>query len=101
MKLLFVHQTFPGQYPHVVRYLLEAGHTVVFIAQHRDQEIAGVRILQYLAGPLTPDPNSYVGDLEAGRKNTAEAKAAYEKAAQLAPDHNAKKRVASKLKQLP
>jgi tetratricopeptide (TPR) repeat protein len=41
------------------------------------------------------------GDLEAGRKNTAEAKAAYEKAVQLAPDHNAKKRVASKLKQLP
>ncbi|HEV8146447.1 MAG TPA: tetratricopeptide repeat protein [Bryobacteraceae bacterium] len=41
------------------------------------------------------------GDLEAGRKNTAEAKIAYEKAAQLAPDRNAKKRVASKLKALP
>ena len=69
MKLLFVHQTFPGQYPHVIRYLLAAGHTVVFIAQHRDQEIAGVRILQYLAGPLTPEPNSYVSDLEAGVMN--------------------------------
>jgi len=41
------------------------------------------------------------GDLEAGRKNTAEAKIAYEKASQLAPDRNAKKRVASKLKALP
>jgi predicted negative regulator of RcsB-dependent stress response len=41
------------------------------------------------------------GDLEAGRKNTVEAKIAYEKASQLAPDRNAKKRVASKLKALP
>lgn len=41
------------------------------------------------------------GDFEAGRKNTAAAKAAYEKAAQLAPDRNAKKRIANKLKALP
>ena len=41
------------------------------------------------------------GDLEAGRKNTVEAKVAYEKASQLAPDRNAKKRVASKRKALP
>ena len=41
------------------------------------------------------------GDLEAGRKNTAQAKIAYEKAAQLAPDRNAKKRVAAKLRALP
>ncbi len=69
MKLLFVHQTFPGQYPHIVRYLQEAGHEVVFIAQHRDQEIPGIRILQYLPAPLTPPSQSFVNDLDAGVMN--------------------------------
>ena len=70
MKLLFIHQTFPGQYPHVIRHLQQAGHTVVFIAQHRDQEIAGIRILQYLPAPLPAGAQqSYVGDLESGVMN--------------------------------
>lgn len=69
MKLLFVHQTFPGQYPHIIRYLQEAGHEVVFIAQHRDQEIPGIRILQYLPAPLTPPSHSFVLDLEGGVMN--------------------------------
>jgi glycosyltransferase involved in cell wall biosynthesis len=69
MNLLFIHQTFPGQYPHIVRYLQEAGHNVVFIAQHRDQEIPGIRILQYLPAPLTPPSHSYVTDLEGGVMN--------------------------------
>src|SRR6266568_259161 len=69
MKLLFVHQTFAGPYPHVVRSLVEAGHTVVFITQHRDQEIEGVRILEYLAPPLTPNTNSYTSDFEGGVMN--------------------------------
>jgi glycosyltransferase involved in cell wall biosynthesis len=68
MKLLFIHQNFPGQYPHVARYLQEAGHTVVFITQRRDQEIPGIRILEYLPGPLTPT-HSYVNDLEGGVAN--------------------------------
>ena len=70
MNLLFVHQTFPGQYPHVLRYLQEAGHTVVFISQHRDYEIDGIRILQYRPTPLQPSANqSYLGDFEAGVLN--------------------------------
>jgi glycosyltransferase involved in cell wall biosynthesis len=53
----------------VVRCLVEAGHTVVFITQHRDQEIEGVRSLEYLAPPLTPNTNSYTSDFEGGVMN--------------------------------
>ena len=52
MKFLFVHQNFPGQQVHVVRHLLDAGHSVAFITQRRDQEIEGVRMLEYLPAPM-------------------------------------------------
>ena len=66
MKFLFVHQNFPGQQVHVVRHLLDAGHSVVFITQRRDQEIAGVRMLEYLPAPILPGTQSYVNDLDGG-----------------------------------
>jgi tetratricopeptide (TPR) repeat protein len=42
-----------------------------------------------------------IGDLEAARKNTTEAKAAYKSALDLAPDRDARKRIGNKLKSLP
>jgi glycosyltransferase involved in cell wall biosynthesis len=66
MKFLFVHQTFPGQHVHVVRYLQQTGHTVVFISQRRDYDIAGVRMLEYLPAPILPGGHSYVNDLDGG-----------------------------------
>ena len=69
MKLLFIHQNFPGQYVHVVRYLQEAGHSVAFISQRHDKEIAGIRMLQYLPAPIAPMVRSYVNDLEGGILN--------------------------------
>ena len=42
-----------------------------------------------------------IGDLESGRHNTAEAKAAYQSALQVAPDRAARKRIGNKLKSLP
>ena len=69
MKLLFIHQTSPGQYLHLVRYLQEAGHSVVFVTQHGDRPIPGVRMLEYTPAPITPVAKSYVNDLEGGVAN--------------------------------
>src|SRR5580704_14185024 len=69
MKFLFVHQTFPGQHTHVVRHLQNTGHTVVFISQRRDVEIAGVRILEYLPAPVLPSTQSYVTEVDGGVMN--------------------------------
>lgn len=69
MKLLFIHQTSPGQYLHVVRYLQKAGHSVVFVTQHCDRPIEGVQILQYLPAPIAAAPQSYVSDLEGAVMN--------------------------------
>ena len=69
MKFLFVHQNFPGQHVHVVRHLQEAGHTVVFITQRRDYEIAGVRMLEYLPAPILPAAQSYVNEVDGAVMN--------------------------------
>src|SRR5712691_2261487 len=69
MKFLFIHQNFPGQYTHIVRYLQDTGHQVVFITQRCEQTIAGVRMLEYLPAPILPTALSYVNDLEGGVMN--------------------------------
>ena len=52
MKILFVHQYFPGQFKRIARHYVEAGHDVV--ALHRglndgraSQQVYGVRIVEY------------------------------------------------------
>jgi glycosyltransferase involved in cell wall biosynthesis len=48
MKLLFIHQNFPGQYIHLVRHLAaQPAHQVYFITQPNSVEMAGVRKLTY------------------------------------------------------
>lgn len=69
MKFLFVHQTFPGQYVHLVQCLRDAGHTLAFVTQRRDREIPGIRMLEYLPAPVSPATQTYVGDFEAGAMN--------------------------------
>ncbi|MGH7211026.1 MAG: glycosyltransferase [Acetobacteraceae bacterium] len=49
MRLLFVHQNFPGQYLHLVRHLAASGrHEIVFITEPNDNEIPGARKVPYL-----------------------------------------------------
>lgn len=59
MKFLFVHQNFPGQFVHLVRYL--AGlkcHQIVFITEPGSQvEIAGVQKILY---QRPPSPNIHI-----------------------------------------
>ncbi len=69
MKLLFVHQNFPGQYLHLVRHFRDSGHAIVFVAQRQAQQIAGIRILEYLPLPPTNPAQSYLQDVEMGVAN--------------------------------
>src|SRR5512137_375872 len=69
MKLLFIHQTFPGQYLHLIQHLRDAGHVVAFVTQRRDREIAGIRMLEYQPAPVTPMAQSYVNDLDSAVLN--------------------------------
>jgi glycosyltransferase involved in cell wall biosynthesis len=48
MNYLFIHQNFPGQYRHVVRYLADQpGNLVYFITQPNENSMAGVYKVSY------------------------------------------------------
>nr|MBF0685995.1 glycosyl transferase family 1 [Pseudomonas sp.] len=47
MKLLFVHQNFPGQFRHVAPYLAQRGHQVVALGQGDAVSLPGVRVVSY------------------------------------------------------
>ena len=69
MKFVFIHQTSPGQYLHLVRHLQQAGHDAVFITQRRDREVPGIRLLEYTPAPVALPAQSYALDLEGGVMN--------------------------------
>jgi glycosyltransferase involved in cell wall biosynthesis len=49
LNLLFVHQHFPGQYVHLVQYLIRQGHRIVFIAEPSTFKISSVQNVHYAA----------------------------------------------------
>ena len=71
MKILFVHQNFPGQYLHLARYLgAIPGNQVIFITQRTDASLPGVRNIVYKpARPVTPGIHHYLAETEAGVLN--------------------------------
>lgn len=71
MKILFVHQNFPGQYLHLARHLgAIPGNEVVFITQRRDATLPGVKNIVYQPQrPITPEIHHYLRDSEAGILN--------------------------------
>lgn len=71
MKLLFVHQNFPGQYLHLARHLGAApGHQVVFITQRQDMSLPGVQKIVYRPHrQITPGMHHYLRETEAGVLN--------------------------------
>lgn len=59
MKYLFVHQNFPGQYLHLVKYLVERGQDeILFISEPNANHLAGVRKLVYRP-PRGPSPDTH------------------------------------------
>jgi glycosyltransferase involved in cell wall biosynthesis len=57
MIFLFIHQNFPAQYRHLVRYFADQpGNTVYFITQPNNNQMNGVTTLVYK--PEKPVPNS-------------------------------------------
>jgi glycosyltransferase involved in cell wall biosynthesis len=74
MKVLFVHQNFPGQYLHVARHLSAIrGNQVVCITQRADGNLPGVKKLVYKPKRApSPHTHHYIRDTEAGVLNAQE-----------------------------
>jgi glycosyltransferase involved in cell wall biosynthesis len=74
MKVLCVHQNFPGQYLHLVRHLgSQPDHQVVFITQRQDGELAGVKKIVYKPRrTISPQVHHYLRESEAAVLNAQE-----------------------------
>ena len=68
MKILFVHQNFPGQFKHICRVLAAQGrHEVVFLTRPNDNHIPGIQKIVYTPSrPPTPNIHHYIGEYENG-----------------------------------
>lgn len=67
MRVLFIHQNFPGQYLHLARHLgAQEDHEVVFITQRKDGGLPGVRKIVYEPHrKITPEVHHYLRETEA------------------------------------
>jgi glycosyltransferase involved in cell wall biosynthesis len=74
VRVLCVHQNFPGQYLHVVRHLgAQPEHQVVFITQRKDAELPGVKKIVYKPHrSITPQVHHYLRESEAAVLNAQE-----------------------------
>jgi glycosyltransferase involved in cell wall biosynthesis len=67
MKILFVHQNFPGQFKHLAPALVARGHDVVAMTMQKTQARLwqGVKLLPYAASRgTTPNVHPWVADFE-------------------------------------
>jgi glycosyltransferase involved in cell wall biosynthesis len=71
MKILFVHQNFPGQYLHLARHLAAMpGNEVVFVTQRSDATLPGVKNIVYQPHrTVIKNQHHYLADTEAGVLN--------------------------------
>ncbi|MDO5613976.1 MAG: glycosyltransferase [Paracoccus sp. (in: a-proteobacteria)] len=58
MRILFVHQNFPGQFPHLAPALAARGHQVVALTDEKNQRPSPVPVVRYQAPqpPANPSP---------------------------------------------
>ena len=67
MKILFIHQNFPGQFKFLAPALVGQGHTVVAMTMQKTQlqEWQGVQLVHYTANRgTTPNVHPWVSDFE-------------------------------------
>lgn len=71
MRLLFVHQNFPGQYKHLVRHFAGTGnHEIVFLTQQKRYQIEGVKKIVYAPSrEVSKSTHRYLRSTEAGVLN--------------------------------
>lgn len=90
MKILVVHQNFPGQYRHLARHLgARPEHEVLFITQRSEGALAGVKKILYRPRrAVAPDVHRYLRETEAAVLNAQEvARVAFDlRAAGFTPD---------------
>ena len=74
MKVLFVHQNFPGQYLHLARHFgAHPEHQAVFITQRKNIDLPGVRKVVYQPRrTITPQVHHYLRESEAAVLNAQE-----------------------------
>ena len=69
MKILFVHQNFPGQFPHLAPALAARGHQVLALTDERNARPSPVPTVRYKApeaAPVAGLGRSYAGHAERG-----------------------------------
>ncbi|HMH16690.1 MAG TPA: hypothetical protein VK572_00950 [Burkholderiales bacterium] len=66
MRILFVHQNFPGQYAHVLRhYACDPGNEIVFLTRHANATFPGIRKIVYrLSREANAGTHFYVRSIE-------------------------------------
>jgi glycosyltransferase involved in cell wall biosynthesis len=71
VKILLVHQNFPGQYLHLARFLgAHGGHRVIFLTQRSEGALPGVeKILYHPRRNILPQQHHYLRESEAAVLN--------------------------------
>ena len=65
MRVVFIHQNFPGQYQHLAPHLAKLGHSVVAVSTRVGIHFPGVRIANYVAsGKQSPGSHPLVSRFE-------------------------------------
>lgn len=68
MKILLVHQNFPGQFPHLSQALIQRGHQVLALTDEKNQRQSPIEVVRY----KTPEPVKSDGALGRSYSNNME-----------------------------